>query len=1376
MKQNPWQEEVRSFNALAAYLPSNLLGSIVHSAPDFKISPGWNRQPTTLLFADISGFTEMWNKVEEAGQHAAAEELTRLLNRYFSEMLQVIQQHSGLALKFGGDALLVAFQGRGQAVGAVACAAALQEVMDSYRLLHTSQGSFNLDMRLGLHCGRLHRAILGQVDSRMEYVVTGPVLHETLCTEARANKGEVLLTPELYALVKDEPDFKFGAVSRSARPYYALQNSLYWPLRPARPLYRPNPSRAALCTPYLKHFVPDLVRQRIESALRQRRRPQIEGEHRLVTCLFLVVLNEESLTGGSTVRARHYLKQLNELFGLLNRLVQQYRGTLARLDANQQGERLLILFGAPVNNEDDASRALRFTTQIFAELSELRIALRCRVGVATGLVYSTEVGSWWRREYTIMGSSINLAARLTDLAQPNQILVDQNTVEASAGRFQVSVQPNMLRLKGFPQPVPVYEVQGMHPPLQHSPEAVVPLGRLSEMHHLRRLVRQVQAEGRGGMVALHGAAGQGKTYLNLWLTRYWKKELAEGGRAFDPIMAECAPYLSLASYQPWLQVLDSLSGAALNPAQVERLASPRHQSLLALIKRLAPDVLADSWTIQHLRRPQVGYRDRGDLFKRSFFRLVARLLEAAAQEAPLLLTFDNMQWCDPASLELLEFVGRQLAAWPILICLLGRRSPQNLDGPEPGDASEPSQTVGADGPNYDWLERLGGLSLVLVLGSLRAEHLGQLIRQLLRAKYVPPVLIDYIYTHTGGNPLYVEELVRLELSAGRLKLDSQSKRLQWSENRTGPAQTATFSVKSLVMSSLDELEETEREVLRVAATIGPDFELDMLAHLLNLAEGGPTEIANYLRRLCLKDWLKTSPARPGTYSFSQPAVQQVLYESLAFSRRRELHRKIGRCLEEQGADEAQLELLAYHFGHSDQGQAAFDYLTRAGHKAFGQYAFGAALTYNELALAWLDRVRLNSEPAQLITLFSESGQAARLVSKYDRAALYFEKLLELARQGGLTASQVEGLNGLTICYRLAGRLDEALETAQQALTLARQGDRPDLLAETYDYLGGIYFLQGQLKMALSQFEQAYRLNEAQVARLKKAGAAPKQLELAQQLLAQSTGNLGLVHAATEQTGQAERYFKQAYEVVSRLNLRYLMTTLSINLGELNQKFFAAEVALNYHQQSLALAREIGTRDLECEALRNLGLDWLLQNQTERAEEYLLDAYDLADQLGATPLRQHILENLTEVMLDAGKLTRAADLLSQLYTLEDPPNTGPTVQSLQARLLYLRGYYLQAGQLLTGPVAALEETHSDFNRLWQLYFQQAQVYYAAQNWPYYRASVLKAYECNRQVAASLQGSPLLPGFESRSAHLRLLLEQPTGLVTDTVYEVKNSLFN
>ncbi|MCK5642533.1 MAG: adenylate/guanylate cyclase domain-containing protein, partial [Gammaproteobacteria bacterium] len=398
----------------------------------------------TLVFADISGFTTMSEKLSELGKEGA-EELNGILNRHFTRMLDITLPHRGAQLKFGGDSMFLLFLGQQHAARAVRCALQMQQAMEEFGQLSTSQGIFRLEMSIGINSGELFAASVGSPRDRLYCIFTGREVNRTAKIEAAANAGEILIgcgtLHELSGNVK---------VGQGREGYYQVR-SLSARLKSILPYevdLKEGLSESAI--EVLASYLPPRLVERLRD---NPERAGVEGEHRRVTVMFVNLLGTSAAIeqyGADRVRALTQL--LNDYFLMVHAVVNKYEGVLVGCDINTTGDKLLITFGSPVAHEDDDERAVLCAQEIKQLLAGSNLPFKQRIGINSGYVFTGELGSPWRKEYTVMGDQVNVAARLMSVAQEGQILMGHSTYQGVAGKFVLQAQ-QPVKVKGKSQPV-----------------------------------------------------------------------------------------------------------------------------------------------------------------------------------------------------------------------------------------------------------------------------------------------------------------------------------------------------------------------------------------------------------------------------------------------------------------------------------------------------------------------------------------------------------------------------------------------------------------------------------------------------------------------------------------------------------------------------------------------------------------------------------------------------------------------------------------------------------------------------------------------------------------------------------------------------------
>ena len=373
-------------SSLARYVPR------VSAEWDLRTSELWQEIDGTLCYIDISGFTALSEKLARRGR-IGAEELTDVLNYVFGRMLGVAYDRGGSLLKFGGDALLLVFRGPDHPIQACSAAVEMQAVLRDARTYETSAGRLHLKMSVGLHSGAVHLFRVG--DSHKELILTGPAASMTTQMEETAVAGEVLIS----------------SATRSGISANGLKKKgdgwlLSW--RKARIERCGWSSRIALEPEAIAAGMPVALRDFLSDG-------SAEPEHHIATVGFVKYQGVDALMeqGGPGAVA----EALDELIRNVQEAVDEEGVTFLASDIDADGGKIILVAGVPSVQEDDEGRVLRAARRIADHAGTLPV----RIGVNQGHVFVGEIGTEFRATYTIMGDTVNLAARLMAAAAPGEI-------------------------------------------------------------------------------------------------------------------------------------------------------------------------------------------------------------------------------------------------------------------------------------------------------------------------------------------------------------------------------------------------------------------------------------------------------------------------------------------------------------------------------------------------------------------------------------------------------------------------------------------------------------------------------------------------------------------------------------------------------------------------------------------------------------------------------------------------------------------------------------------------------------------------------------------------------------------------------------------
>ena len=685
-----------------------------------------------------------------------------------------------------------------------------------------------------------------------------------------------------------------------------------------------------------------------------------ESERRVVTVLFSDVVGSTALAG--QVDPEEWTGIMNMVFERLNKPVDRYGGTVARL----MGDAILAFFGAPTAHEDDPERAVLAGLAILENIEPLRerlnrekgIDFNVRVGINTGLVVVGLVGSEIRGEYTAMGDAVNLAARMEQTAAPGTVQIAEDTYRLVASLFKTEALGE-IQVKGKIRPVPAFRVLGRKAKpgrprgLEERGLSSPLVGRDAEVATLEERIEQLRERNEGGVVLVFGEAGVGKTSL----VGEVRRRAGDGLRWLEGHTLSFGQSLS---YWPFREMLWGFTRISERDEE-ETAWTKLEQNVTRLFSEGVDDYLPylASLLALEIREPyreKVAYLD-AEALGRQVYLASRRFFEHLAQTKPLVLLFEDLHWMDDASARLLEHLLPLVEHVPLLIVGLSR--------PESGTAG---QRIGqlASGEHADrYME--------LQLSRLPPGESRLLVQNLLRVDDLPAHVRQRIVDRAGGNPLFLEEIIRTLIDSGAVDRDSRSGRWRATES-IGTLQLPD-TVQGVVIARVDRLAEEVKQVLRTASVVGRSFLYRLLREVMKLER----ELDRELATLQDFDLIREKQRQPELeYIFKHALAQEAVYESILLETRQHLHRSVAEAIEALFRERLEefYGLLAYHYARAEAWKQALDYLLTAGDRAGQIAADGEALDHYRQALAAYEQAFGDRwDPLQRATLERKMGQA-----------------------------------------------------------------------------------------------------------------------------------------------------------------------------------------------------------------------------------------------------------------------------------------------------------------------------------------------------------------------------------------------------------------
>ncbi|MBI3031118.1 MAG: AAA family ATPase [Candidatus Rokubacteria bacterium] len=767
-------------------------------------------------------------------------------------------------------------------------------------------------------------------------------------------------------------------------------------------------------------------------------RGALQGERKQVTVLFADVSGFTAISEKLDPEEVHRL--MNGAFELMLGAIHRFEGT-----ANQfLGDGLMALFGAPIAHEDHAQRAVHAALEIQRALHDYREGLkqehgvdfRMRIGLNTGLVVVGAIGDNLRMDYTAVGDTTNLAARMQQLAQPGQIIVAEPTQRLVHGYFETRPLGSVT-VKNRQEPVDAWEVvraKGMLTRLEvQAEQGLTPfVGREQELAALERAFGLAK-DGHGQIVFVVGEPGMGKSRLLL----EFKRRLQ--GEKITWVEGPCISFGGSIPFLPIIEMLkrnfrivDGASEAEI-VAKVDRGLTflggdaPTVGPYLKYLLSVNPGDPAVAAMDPAQRRPRI-------------FEALRQIALRGSQLRPIVMVIEDLHWIDPASEEYLKFLADSLAGAAVLLILTYR----------PGY----SQPFG----DRTFHSRIA-------LQPLSEDESARMARGLLEASDLPHEVRAIVSRKAEGNPFFLEEIVRSLVETGALRRDNGRYVLARSAGDIHVPDT----IQDVIMARIDRLAEEQKRTIQVASVVGREFALRLLKRISDIRE----QVERCLSELKSLEFIYEKTLFPDPeYIFKHALTHDVAYSSILVSQRKELHALIGRAIEEVYADriEERLEELAYHFGQGEAWDKAFHYLRQAGTKAVALCVDREAVGFYERALEALDHLPEGPErDRQAIDLRLQMRAPLWRLGNLDRLFELFREAETLARRLG-SPKDLNNIYSFLMQYHWAmGEQERTMEYGERCLRAADEsGDLGLRLIGNY-YLGHCYYSLGQMARAVEYY-------------------------------------------------------------------------------------------------------------------------------------------------------------------------------------------------------------------------------------------------------------------------------------------------------------------
>ncbi|KPK21215.1 MAG: hypothetical protein AMK69_22260 [Nitrospira bacterium SG8_3] len=791
----------------------------------------------------------------------------------------------------------------------------------------------------------------------------------------------------------------------------------------------------------IQRYLPEGLTEKILS-----QRERIEGERKQVTVMFCDLEGFTALTERLGPEEAYVI--MDDVYEILIHKVHDYEGTVNEMT----GDGIVALFGAPISLEDAPQRAIRSAIAIHREMNrfsdtarkekvELPL-LKMRVGIHAGPVVVGTLGNDLRVDFKAVGDTVNLASRMEELASPGTTYVTEDTFKLTEGFFRFEALGTKA-IKGKEELVNVYQV--IAPSTRRTrfdvsaERGLTPfVGRERELEHLLDGFERAQA-GRGQAFSIVAEAGVGKSRL----LYEFRKAVTNEDVTF--LEGRALSYSRGVAYHPVIDMLKS--SFEIDEGDGDPEITRKLQQGLRVLGVNEPDALP---YLLELLSVEGGETETAQVSPETRKARVVEALRMIVLRSsgirPLIMAFEDLHWVDKNSEDVLKSLLESIPGARVLLIFTYR--PQFV---------------------HTW----GGKSYHSQLNLIRLSNRESLsmATHLLQTEEIDRDLEELILEKTEGIPFFIEEFVK-SLREQEI-IEKRGNRCQMAKDIKEA--TIPSTIQDVIMARVDSLPEGAKEVLQIGAVIDREFSYELIKEVSGLPE---QDLLSRLSGLRDSELLYERGVFPENhYVFKHALTQEVAYDGLLEKRRKEIHEKIARAIEELSSErlEEYYELLAYHYVRSDDKKKAVEYLGKANQKAAKVSALQDAKAYFEKAMKILDtlpgseknqekRLSLLVDQAMVFHLLSRDQEYYDLLTKYEPIAAKVEN-----------AGLVGAFYGrLGLCEHTFGYFDQATQTLTNAAKLCEEAGNIRHAGHAYSDLQWNHVFRGAFERALSIKEDALR--------------------------------------------------------------------------------------------------------------------------------------------------------------------------------------------------------------------------------------------------------------------------------------------------------------
>ncbi|MDA3838548.1 MAG: tetratricopeptide repeat protein [Candidatus Delongbacteria bacterium] len=1163
------------------------------------------RKNGSVMFADISGFTKMSEKLTSKGKEGS-EEISRIINDVFEILISLVSSSGGSVYKFGGDAITVFFPDSIEKKIVLNTAIEMQKAIFQFSNIKTIAGTFSLKMKIGLAHGS---SLIGQLGKEHKgFFIAGDTLDTACDCEHSANQGDIIVTKEFYGLIDSKNYEKIGKFYKVTY----LKNT-----KTGISPEKINRKEAK----WHKEFINDVLVDREMSGGGTK-----SGELRNCTVVFL------NFTGVDYNKNFNY-NVLNDFYTLASATVSKYNGFINKIDMGDKGNKLIMLFGAPIATEKNEEYALRAVEELRSLCPK---EINIRIGINNGNIYFGVIGASHRREFTVMGNSVNLSARLMASAESNEIVVS-SSIRNRVPEIEV-LNERKLKLKGVKE---FFEVSSFKHILEtRKSKRFKLIGRKKEQIEYHNIIKKKKAF----LINIKAEAGLGKSVL---VNKFFEDRIKDG----KCILVNCLSYTKNNSFYAVKEFIARFADVKVFDDQEIKL-----KKLHKLLKMIGEEGNTDLYaSFLSWKKFDGDVSDPG--LKDFFVNVTTSIFYKIIKNDKSILFVEDTHWMDSASTDffrsLLYIFDKQTESGQIHFVF---RPDQNMF---PFEQDENTATI--------------------TLQNLEFEDGKEFLLQKFNLVSISKKIYDQIYLKTKGNPFFIEEiLLSLKNEGNFVKVSEQKNKtlikdkfmserdqklakleFQDVKYKLKPSiKTITIpdNVNDMVLARIDKLDENCKTILKISSVIGRVFQFDILKQLQNLKEiAEKLNIKDSLFDLTKFDLTLFEETSENEYLFKHAITQEVAYETLLFSMRRKFHSSIAKLYEGNysGNISDAYELLAYHYRHTNNKEKAKFYLLKSAISAKNKFSYKEAFTF-------LKDFRKYKMPIE------------------EKADSYF---YDIEMYNNLQKDK----KAIEICNRLINTFTDGTLYNQKAKTkriiLYRRNSEYKKAIKVYKSINKFVDINVEIEANIEYVLAKIRLRDNKgidqlIHKLEKMISKSKIKLFKAKIL--ETKALKLFY--NREFAEAIKLYKKLEKISSKYNLfnqkAHALLNLASSYGQLGDFIKASQ----YFEELFLEAKKIHNYELIMRSIDGLAKVSLARGDYKKAEKYIKDGVKLTDRTGKINIKELLLESLSNIRLAQGKYNDVLKLCTEREDIAKTINDNTRlamIRDIKGDTIYKKGQFKKA---------------------------------------------------------------------------------------------------